>query len=103
MPAFLCECMFGLCHAWPGVVFYWISVGLRFAQFSHSQEELVLLKETEAHLYQGFHLSQSTYGRGRMARITDGVKQFRPQGQCPNKKTEWGLKEIFILLLIDSL
>lgn len=26
--------MFGLCHAWPGFVFYLISVGLHFAQFS---------------------------------------------------------------------
>lgn len=103
LPAFLCECMFGLCHAWPGVVFYWISVELHFAQFSLSQEELVLLKETEVHLYQGFHLCQSMDGRGRMARITDGVKQFRPRGRCSNRKTEWGLKGIFILLLIDSL
>lgn len=47
--------MSGLCHAWPGVVFYLISVGLHFAQFSLSQEELVLLKETEVRLSRGFH------------------------------------------------
>lgn len=78
--------MFGLCHAWPGVVFYLISVGLHFAHFSLSQEELVLFKETEEHLSQGFHLCQSMDGT---ARITDGVTQFRLQGHCPNKKTEW--------------
>lgn len=42
--------MFGFCHAWPGVVFYLISVGLHFAHFSLSQEELVLFKEAEVHL-----------------------------------------------------
>lgn len=42
LPAFLCECMFGLCHAWQGVVFYLDSVGLHFAQFSLTQEELLL-------------------------------------------------------------
>lgn len=76
--------MFGLCHAWPGV--YLISVGLHFAHFSLSQEELVLFKEAEVHLSQGFDVCQD--GRGRTARITDGVTQFRPQGRCPNKKTE---------------
>lgn len=85
LPAFLCECMFGLCHAWPGVVFYLISVGLHFAQFSLFQEELKLLfKESEVNLL------QSMDGRGRMSQITDGVMQFRPQGHCQNKKTEWG-------------
>lgn len=68
--------MFGLCHAWPGVVFYLISVGLHFAQFSLSQEELNL-KETEV------NLSQSMGVRGRMARITDGVKQFKATGSLP--------------------
>lgn len=55
-----------------------------------SQEELVLLKETEVHLSQGFHLCMHLDGRGCTAQITDGVTQFRPQGRCPNKKTELG-------------
>lgn len=33
-------------------------------------------------------------GRGSTARITDGVTQFRPQGRCLNKNTEWGWKII---------
>lgn len=57
LPAFICECMFGLCHAWPGVVFYLISVGAAFLHssvFFFSLEELVLFnnkkKDTEVHL-----------------------------------------------------
>lgn len=50
-------------------MFYLISVGLHFAQFRLSQEELILLKETEVHLSQGFHLCQSI----RTAWSTDGV------------------------------
>lgn len=84
-PAFLCEFMFGLCRAWPGVVFYWISVGLHFAQFSLSQEELVLLKEMEVCLLQGFHLCQNIDGSGRMGVAVEiRLKTYR------------GLKEISI-------
>lgn len=95
LPAFSCECMFGLCHAWPGVVvFYFQSqLGCILHSSVFSQEELVLLKETEVHLSQGFHLCMHLDGRGCTAQITDGVTQFRPQGRCPNKKTELGWKK----------
>lgn len=65
--------------------FHLILVGLHFAQFSLNDEELVLLNETEVHLLRGFQLCQRVEGRGKLARITDGMKQFRPQGHCPNK------------------
>lgn len=54
--------------------FLFISVGLHFAQFSLSEEELVLFINPLL----GFHLWPSVDGRGRLARVTDGEKPFRP-------------------------
>lgn len=92
--------MFGLCHAWPGVVFDLISVGLHFAQFSLSQEELVLSKDTEVHLSRGFQLFQSADGRGRTAHITDEAVVCKVAGSRIRKAERRRKK---YLLLIDSL
>lgn len=62
LPAFICECMFGLCHAWPGVVFYLISVGLHFAQFSLFPGGTSSFKRHRGASLQGFQLFQSVDG-----------------------------------------
>lgn len=47
--------MFGLCCAWPGVVFNLIAVGLHFAQSSFSREELGSFKRNRNVPLPGFH------------------------------------------------
>lgn len=106
LPAFVCECMFGLCHAWPSVVFLF---DLSWAAFCtvHSfprRNLFFFFKETEVQLSQGFRLCQSAGGRGRMAPITDDVKAVKATGSLPKMRLN-GVErhKIIILLLVYSL
>ncbi len=88
--------MFGLCHAWPGVVFYLISVGLHFAQFSLFPGGACSFKKDRGAPLPGFSVMTERGWKRKNGRITDGVPQFRPQGRCPSNETEWSWKKYSI-------